>query len=955
MAITFNDNINVSAGKALDSRYGPFDTTIIALDTVKILQRSRGLTIGIGDPVVVEYWFKDGIEDSNFVPKTASGNLTGITAGNGISVSGIATTPTVAIDTAVVQTKGNLSTNIITDATNAVKYPNVPAVKSYVDGFLVSAINDRGNFTPSATSPGAYPTLNGSGTGGAIMKGDLWFIRFAPGQTTGYLGTSPVQVGTSVRALVNSPSPTTSTDWDILDAGLGYIPENEANRINTIQTTNPRTDKYPSESAVVNYFTSATTNVPTLQQVVSKAVGSNISTGNDIIVRNLTTPTQTVTINSEKITLANTTSARTIDVGSNDKIRVQVGSNFTTYESDRITFTKSGSTSTLLAKDSNQTIFLPAPVVNNKVLAVSINGTYAGDDGNIVYNFLPSIGANYIPRMNATATALENSRIYDQSGFNIKFFTTNNRSMGDTSVQIGDAGGITQFLTETVAIESGLSHVGIYSVPGISGSAAASSLSLGRSSGTIGVSANSFKQTATINSNPTNPLDDNLAFSYNIRNQSNGTPQESSFPLIIYADGRVSIQGGTGDIPNNSGLAINAGAFALSGGLALYVNGSSLFNGEVRVESGQQLIVESLGSPQANLVIANTDGSLSTTGIPSGNINKIPKWQATATFATVDSQIFDDGTNVGIGTIIPTAKLDVSGTFKTSGAATIGTLATGTANSVVLESSGLLQKRTIDSRVWGSNLVSTSATPTTDRLARWTASNTVANSIIQDNGSRIGIGTAPDGTELMTIGGNLYIPPAPNPTPNTEATDSYIIKFRGLGLGPGLTPQTGEIKLDANGAAATAGCLDYSSSGFHRFKSATGEMFLSNSAGANLNFTVRNDSGGLILQSNSASRGIVLKNFQEQTSGELLNVTNGSGVDTTQALTVLPSGNVGVCNFKNVANIPQRALHIRDVMRLEPRASAPTSPSAGDIYYDSTVNKLRIYNGTVWKYVQFEP
>jgi hypothetical protein len=132
-------------------------------------------------------------------------------------------------------------------------------------------------------------------------------------------------------------------------------------------------------------------------------------------------------------------------------------------------------------------------------------------------------------------------------------------------------------------------------------------------------------------------------------------------------------------------------------------------------------------------------------------------------------------------------------------------------------------------------------------------------------------------------------------------------------------------------------------------------MFLSNSAGANLNFTVRNDSGGLILQSNSASRGIVLKNFQEQTSGELLNVTNGSGVDTTQALTVLPSGNVGVCNFKNVANIPQRALHIRDVMRLEPRASAPTSPSAGDIYYDSTVNKLRIYNGTVWKYVQFEP
>jgi len=45
---------------------------------------------------------------------------------------------------------------------------------------------------------------------------------------------------------------------------------------------------------------------------------------------------------------------------------------------------------------------------------------------------------------------------------------------------------------------------------------------------------------------------------------------------------------------------------------------------------------------------------------------------------------------------------------------------------------------------------------------------------------------------------------------------------------------------------------------------------------------------------------------------------------------------------------PSRNLHINDTMRLEPRASAPSSPSAGDIYFDSTLSKLRCYDGTAW-------
>lgn len=46
-------------------------------------------------------------------------------------------------------------------------------------------------------------------------------------------------------------------------------------------------------------------------------------------------------------------------------------------------------------------------------------------------------------------------------------------------------------------------------------------------------------------------------------------------------------------------------------------------------------------------------------------------------------------------------------------------------------------------------------------------------------------------------------------------------------------------------------------------------------------------------------------------------------------------------------NTPARKLHVTDAMRLDP-TTTPASPSAGDIYFDSTTNKLRCYDGTVW-------
>jgi hypothetical protein len=38
----------------------------------------------------------------------------------------------------------------------------------------------------------------------------------------------------------------------------------------------------------------------------------------------------------------------------------------------------------------------------------------------------------------------------------------------------------------------------------------------------------------------------------------------------------------------------------------------------------------------------------------------------------------------------------------------------------------------------------------------------------------------------------------------------------------------------------------------------------------------------------------------------------------------------------------------RGAINFQPKAAAPASPAEGDVYYDSVLQKLRCYNGTIW-------
>ena len=91
-------------------------------------------------------------------------------------------------------------------------------------------------------------------------------------------------------------------------------------------------------------------------------------------------------------------------------------------------------------------------------------------------------------------------------------------------------------------------------------------------------------------------------------------------------------------------------------------------------------------------------------------------------------------------------------------------------------------------------------------------------------------------------------------------------------------------------------------------------------------------------------KGSTIKVKGEYSIGIGLNTKSYPYWEITQDNTMaIMGGRVGINT-----TAPQRELQVKGAIRIEP-SSAPTSPAAGDMYYDSTANKLRVYDGTTWK------
>lgn len=134
----------------------------------------------------------------------------------------------------------NKSSSIPTDWNSTDKYPNTKAVKDYVDSAIAGLLDYRGGYDASGD---AYPSTGGSGTAGAISKGDTFVISVA-----GTLGTIDVIVGDIIIAKVDAATDD-DADWDVLNIGVSYVPEDSANKVTSVNV-NSTDDQYPSAKAM---------------------------------------------------------------------------------------------------------------------------------------------------------------------------------------------------------------------------------------------------------------------------------------------------------------------------------------------------------------------------------------------------------------------------------------------------------------------------------------------------------------------------------------------------------------------------------------------------------------------------------------------------------------------------------------------------------------------------------
>ena len=92
---------------------------------------------------------------------------------------------------------------------------------AYADGLVVGLWDDRGNWDNSVN---VYPNSGGSGTAGAIKKGDIWTC-----DGYGELAGRDTKPGDTIRALIDTPG-TLDANWSIQQNNIGYVAENATNK-----------------------------------------------------------------------------------------------------------------------------------------------------------------------------------------------------------------------------------------------------------------------------------------------------------------------------------------------------------------------------------------------------------------------------------------------------------------------------------------------------------------------------------------------------------------------------------------------------------------------------------------------------------------------------------------------------------------------------------------------------
>jgi hypothetical protein len=179
------------------------------------------------------------------------------------------------------------------------------------------------------------------------------------------------------------------------------------------------------------------------------------------------------------------------------------------------------------------------------------------------------------------------------------------------------------------------------------------------------------------------------------------------------------------------------------------------------------------GPANANLIISN-NASSSSQGI-----------KFSTDGGTTTDVFIQDGGNVGVGTSSPSQDLHVDGNVRITGAVYDSNNVAGTSGQV-LSSTG-----TGTDWVSLSEISGVDGTGTANYISKWSDTDTITDSQIQDDGTTVGIGQAPS-TAKLTVSGDIQ-------TAAPETTTASAWKLGNVGLGGVFVATADYVTVEVNG------------------------------------------------------------------------------------------------------------------------------------------------------------
>jgi hypothetical protein len=307
------------------------------------------------------------------------------------------------LDKPISTTQGLLNTTILNDA------------KAYSDSLVLGLVDDRGGYDASTN---LFPAINGSGIGGAILKGDQYEISVA-GTLVGKL----VDIGDLVRALLDAPGQT-STNWYISSYNTQQATTSARGTtklatdveaitgINTDKTIVPsslaaKLNDYNTNTLVTTYETKLNVNKLKSTRVIS---GTGVSINGDTTKFDIQVVGEIVDPNTYAITAINV------------NLTAQVVTNLVLQTESYITINSSG---TVI-----QSLTPPDPITFDSILGAWV----------LIHSNLTNLNAvNNFP-MYSDGVAIQLRQVLDFIGF-AKYPNTNLISAGTTGTRFSHTGG----------------------------------------------------------------------------------------------------------------------------------------------------------------------------------------------------------------------------------------------------------------------------------------------------------------------------------------------------------------------------------------------------------------------------------------------------------------------------------------------------------------------------------